>query len=545
MVAAAGAAQVARAHATLEDGRALLLGGEGKRAAAVFDGLRGAPWLSAWTEAGGRLSLAFLGHDPGGTVGADARAYFGSSHLLEVAARKAPLEGQRVLASLLERSGERLAALPLAAFDLDAGRDEDARRRAAADPAAFEGRGLGREVIAVLRLREAGARSIVRDRAGRRLGHLAGDGWLWLADDVEKALVPEAVRSALQAAPFTPGLRVSLDLALSGLALHALGPARGSVVLLDPKTGGVLAAVSDALTLSRMGGTPAFEERREPASVAKVITTAAALRAGIDPDAFIRRLDCRGPERFGKGILWCSYPAGPLLGLDQAMAISCNMAFAHLGLAAGRAVLVDEFHRWGFDRDFAIAPAGRVVQPAGDERQLADLAIGLEATDITPLHGALLGAVLADGGRMPEPVVLEAEEGPMGLEPRPMPRPAARDVVDSAMIPVLARAMLAVATRGTASGMAPLDFPVAMKTGTGAEWRRGYHANYVGVAPWPDPVVAFSVRITYGPTSAQVNQTARAVLGQLLDGLRRHHRLRARMGVARRRGTAPLPAAGL
>jgi hypothetical protein len=532
MVAAAGAAHVTRAHATLEQGRALLLAGQGERAAVVFAGLRGAPWLSARTEAGGRLSLALLGHDPGGEVSVDARVYFGASHLLEVAARNAPLTGQRALAALLDRSAERLAALPLAAFDLDDGRDEDARRRVASDPSAFEGRGLGREVIAVLRLREAGARTIVRDRAGRRLGHLADDGGLWLAEGVDAALVPEAVRAALPTAAAAPGLRLSLDLALSRLALEALGQARGSVVLLDPRTGGVLAAVSDALTLARTGGTPAFEERREPASVAKVITTAAALRAGIDPDAFIRRLDCRGPERFGKGILWCSYPAGPLLGLDQAMAVSCNMAFAHLGVAAGRAALVDEFHRWGFDHDFTAAPAGRVVQPAGDERQLADLAIGLEATDITPLHGALLGAVLADGGRMPEPVVLEAEEGPMGLEPRPMPRPPARDVLDPSMIPVLARAMLAVATRGTAAGTTSLDFPVAMKTGTGAERRHGYHANYVGVAPWPDPVVAFSVRITYEPTSSRVNQTARVVLIHLLDGLRRRYRLRARTSEA-------------
>jgi peptidoglycan glycosyltransferase len=227
------------------------------------------------------------------------------------------------------------------------------------------------------------------------------------------------------------------------------------------------------------------------------------------------------------------------------MAISCNMAFAHLGVAMGRAALVDEFHRWGFDHDFALAPAGRVVAPTGDERQLADLAIGLEATDITPLHGALLGAVLADGGRMPEPMVLEAEEGPMGLEPRPVPRPASREVVDSAVIPVLARAMLAVATRGTASGVAPLDFPVAMKTGTGPEWRRGYHANYVGIAPWPDPVVAFSIRVTYEPTSTRVNQTARDVLGHLLNGLREHHRLQARRGVARNGETPPRAKAGL
>jgi cell division protein FtsI/penicillin-binding protein 2 len=71
-----------------------------------------------------------------------------------------------------------------------------------------------------------------------------------------------------------------------------------------------------------------------------------------------------------------------------------------------------------------------------------------------------------------------------------------------------------------------------MKTGTGAEWRKGYHANYVGVAPWPNPVVAFSVRITHEPTSSRVNRTAREVLTALLDGLHKRSGRRIRHGSA-------------
>ena len=122
---------------------------------------------------------------------------------------------------------------------------------------------------------------------------------------------------------------------------------------------------------------------------------------------------------------------------------------------------------------------------------------------------------------MPEPVLVEGDSGPLSLVWRPPPRAPGRDVIDGAAVKVLARAMVAVAVWGTAAGVAPRGFPVAMKTGTGAEWHRGYHANYVGVAPWPAPVVAFSVRVTHEPTSARVNRTARAVLGRLLEGLRR------------------------
>jgi hypothetical protein len=535
--AALAAVRLAQARATLEEARTLLLAGEIDRAAADFARLRRVPFLRARAEAGWALAQALTGGDPGGTLSAEGLSPFDARALLDLARRTRPPGARRALATLLERSGERRAALDLAVLELDSGHDGAARRRVDQDPALFAPRGLGREVVTVLDLRQAGPVTIVRDRSGRLLGHRDGRGALVLAEEVDPALVPDALRGAelapavlAAAAPSAsaddpaanvnpPGLRVSLDLELQRLALTALGPARGSVVLLDPYTGGVLAAVSDGLTTAS-GGTPAFEQRREPASIAKVITVAAALRAGLDPDEFIRHLDCRGAERIGHGIVWCSYAAGPLAGLDQAMAISCNMAFARLGLAAGRAALVDELHRWGFDRDFALAPAGRVKKPGGDLRQLADLAIGLEATDITPLHGALLAAVLADDGRMPEPALVMAEEGPMGLEPRPRPRLPPREVVDPAMLAVLGHALQAVPLYGTAAGVAPRDFPVAMKTGTAAEWRLGYHANYVGVAPWPKPRVAFSVRVTHAPTSSHVNRMAREVVARLLAGLR-------------------------
>jgi len=124
---------------------------------------------------------------------------------------------------------------------------------------------------------------------------------------------------------------------------------------------------------------------------------------------------------------------------------------------------------------------------------------------------------------MPEPRLVVGEEGPLGLDRRPDPVPPGRPVIDAAWIPTLRRAMEAVALYGTAAGIQPVGYPVAMKTGTAAEWRAGYHVNYVGIAPSPDAEVAFCVRVTYQPTSARVNRTAREVLRALLRGLAARH----------------------
>ena len=94
---------------------------------------------------------------------------------------------------------------------------------------------------------------------------------------------------------------------------------------------------------------------------------------------------------------------------------------------------------------------------------------------------------------------------------------------------------------GTGSGLAPQDFPIAMKTGTAAEYRKGYHVNYIGIAPTPDASVAFCVRITYRPNSRAVNRAAREVTRALLARLA-ERRLRLEQAADHQRALAAWPA---
>ena len=520
---ALGAVRLFGAWAEVEQARAALLKGDARGTTAVFARHQDWPLIGLSATAGLVLARAFDGTEsaeaPPPDVSEDASFGPHLSLLLNLAWRDRRVPALRALTRLGERTGHPLAGVYRAALEVEGGDLARARERLRADSSPFESRGLGREIEAVLALLDQGAVTIVRDRTGRRVGHLDPDRRLVLADGVDPAWVPPALDAALASAESSPGLRLSLDLDLAHLAQSALLGRRGSVVLLDPRTGAVLAAVSDPRTAAA-GGTPAFEERREPASISKLITTAAALRAGLDPDAAIAQMTCTGSQRYQGGTLWCSHPAGRLEGLDEALAMSCNVAFANLGVLVGRKRLLDELRRWGFDGgELGLGPAGRILTAAGSERQLADLSIGLEATDLTPLHGALLAAVIGNQGRMPEPFLLEAAQGPLGLEPRPFDHPPARDVIDPAWLGVLSRAMQAVSAYGTAAGLAPEGFPVAMKTGTGATWHLGYHANHIGVGPWPDPRVAFCVRVTHEPSSGRVTRAARQVVGALLEGL--------------------------
>jgi peptidoglycan glycosyltransferase len=526
-------ARNARQDARLAEGRRLLTEGDFAGAAAAFGPLTDSGRVGAEARAGLAVARA-AGDDaaePAFASADEARTVIEAAGVpLRPIADGALRAGRHVsalsLGRMLAAAGDAEGPAYEAAALVEMGRFDDARAVMGARPDAFRGSGLGPDVAAVLDVLAGGGRTIVRDRGGRLLGGVAGSGELVPAAGIAPEWVPRRALSSFAgvSGESTPGVRLALDLDLTRLAAESLAGRRGTIVLLDPVSGALLVAVSDAATFAA-GGTPAFDQKREPASIQKLITATAALRAGLDPDAEIKRMTCGGFARYGSGSLWCPYPGGRLAGLGHALAISCNVAFADLGRRLGRPALLAELRRYGFDSD---APgAGRIRQPQGDERQLADLSVGLTATDITPVHAARMAAVFA-AGLMPEVTMVSAEDGRLGRSPAPTALAHEREgmgdphVLEPAWVTAMQAAMEPVTgPGGTAEGVEPASFPVAMKTGTAAEPGQGYHTNYIGVGPMPDPTVAYCVRVTNGGSSPAVTRSSREALAALLAGLGR------------------------
>ena len=499
-------------------GRERLLAGDTASADAVFARARRWPGASAAARAGRAVSAARAGRATAEVVPlADLEALAPEALVLS-AVEEGRLGAAGAVADLARQAGHPVGGLYAAALAFERGDEAKARAIAAQSPVPLASRGLGSRLVRVLEARDAGAHTLLFDRNGA-LGAVVGrEGGI--EADPGAAPFLAGVLERLPALPGGGAARLSIDLGLSRVALEALGGLRGSIVLVEPRTGAVLAAVSDERTAAAEGAA-AFTQRREPASIAKLLTSAAAYRAGMDADVEIKRMTCGGVERYGGKPLWCSFAAGPLEGLDHALALSCNVAFANLGTRLGAERMVAEYRLWGFDaaEGALLGSAGRVRAPPLDPRQVADLSVGLELADVTPLHAALLAAVVANDGRRPEPRLVTGSCGRLGLGDKPFPRSAARDVLEPALARRLRRAMEAVAGYGTGAGLAPPGFPIAMKTGTSAEPGQGYHVNYIGMGPLPDPAVAFCVRVTNERTSPAVTRAARDVTRRLLAAL--------------------------
>lgn len=402
----------------------------------------------------------------------------------------------------------------------------------------FAGR-LHRTMVAM----DRGLGAALFDRHGEALAYRGLDGAIRLAEQVSSKTVP---RQALMVLPEVGGARLSLDLDLSRSLVKAIeGHTRrrveGGVVVLDAHDGSLLAAVTDTARSDALGH-DYLASRREPASIAKLLTTTAVMRAGWNPDAEIRRRRCTGGIDFSGAPLYCSSVDGRLRGLDHAMATSCNVAFAALGERLGPLRLIDEYRRFGFLEAGEPTESlyGQLLGHRPSPRDLGELAIGLNQVEITPLHAAVLARTMIDGVfRVPNQVV--QQDGLLGLSPsfgadatRRTPLAHAslasqgdQQILRREWLPALHEAMIAVANPGgTAYGIEPRGFDVAMKTGTASDPATGYHINYIGFAPAHDPEFAFAIRLTHGRTSKRVRNQAKAVTRQVLEVLEQEARRR-------------------
>lgn len=313
-------------------------------------------------------------------------------------------------------------------------------------------------------------------------------------------------RTMAHVAPI-PGHSVTttIDPTVEAAAIRALGPNYGGIAAMDPRTGQVLALVGVA-----------FSGLQPPGSTMKIITTTAALEAGlvtlsttfpIATSATIEgyTLNNAGGEACG----------GTLL---NAFAVSCNSVFAPLGARVGAARLVATAERFGFNQPTSIPGASESRIPSastiGDSLAVGSSAIGQGKVQASALEMTDVAATIAMGGRRPIPTLQ------MGQPPRFV------YVTSPRIASLLERMMVAVVQFGTGTAAQIPGVPVAGKTGTAelvntsspsASQAKNTDAWFVGYAPVGAP------RITAGalfPNQGAGGATAApAIHDVLLAGL--------------------------
>ena len=291
----------------------------------------------------------------------------------------------------------------------------------------------------------------------------------------------------------------TLDLDVQRCAYQAMKGFEGAMVLLDPRDGDVLAAYGST-------GIDPFSTVFEPGSVVKLITFGYYLQGGGRSDGFVPK---RYPasEQIAGRIFYDWTQHGQIETIDEAMAVSCNLIFAHMGIEMGWPKLKPGLRRF-FDNKskaffFSAAKYGSLKVDPQDDYQLGRAAIGLDHTEATALGLAVIPATIANGGVMPNLRLITSVINLRNEPIRENELGKGRKVFQTNVVDALNSSMRAALSdpRGTARNVSS-PITIAAKTGTAGE--RPYDAIMVGYAPADDPQIAFGF-VLAGGGKAEIN----------------------------------------
>jgi penicillin-binding protein A len=367
----------------------------------------------------------------------------------------------------------------------------------------------------------------------------------------------KALRDMLQSSDASGSVVLTMRADVQQVARDALGEREGSVVVMEPSTGRVLAmfsfptfdptfiavhdtrAAADALAfLNAYPGKPllanTYQERYMPGSSFKVITTGVAFENNVTSmdRSWPSETEWLPPQTTDPIENYGGRPCGGTMA--EVFYRSCNIPFAQMAIELGPQRMVDGTKAWGVGERIPIDLPGSVSSFFGEASDFTDqlplLAIGGfgQGNDtMVPLHMAMVAATVANGGRMMAPHVIDVTRYHDGTvlertDPRVWKQP-----ISAQTAATLNSLMVGVVNEGTGRPMQLANgIQAAAKTGTAQLNATGQpersHAWIIGFAPAEAPRYAIAVMLK--GTNAEISagtggQLAGPVAKTVLDHL--------------------------
>jgi cell division protein FtsI (penicillin-binding protein 3) len=325
-------------------------------------------------------------------------------------------------------------------------------------------------------------------------------------------------------------------------ALAETGAESGTVVVMDPWDGGVLALAIRPMfnpnepNFSRPESwrNRAITDTFEPGSTFKIVTAAAALDAGVvRPDEII---DCeQGRWAIPGGALHDHDPLGRV-PFSDVIAKSSNIGTAKIAQRLGPERLRRAITTFGFGRKTGIDLGGEVagrVPPLErwSKRSAVTIAIGQEIA-VTTVQLAAAYAAVANGGLLVTPHVVAHVRGSddRAMERAAPAAPAVR-VMSAATAKRLARLLEGVVGGNGTGGLAAVDgVRIAGKTGTAQQIdpETGRYspdretASFIGFAPSNHPAMVIAVVLDNPKGRGWGGQTAAPVFARVAEATLRY-----------------------
>jgi len=316
-------------------------------------------------------------------------------------------------------------------------------------------------------------------------------------------------------------LITTLDYNIQKKAYDLLGNNKGAVVVLNPKTGEVLALVSKpSFDPNDLTGTWAGINANKdkplinrataglypPGSTFKTITAISALENvnGI----MDRTFNDTGKLVFNSKESLSNFN-GEVLGkltFKQAYVHSSNVFFGTLGLELGNSKLKETAEKFYFNSN---TPSdGITIENSKfpsfsfyEKGNIAQSAIGQSSVLATPMEMALLTATIANGGVMMRPYLVKEVVKSNGEKIKTIEPVSNKQVISANTASIMKDFMRTVVVEGTGGNAALKGIDVSGKTGT-ADHTDGDnskpHSWFIGFAPYDNPQVVVAVIVEDG-----------------------------------------------
>lgn len=295
-------------------------------------------------------------------------------------------------------------------------------------------------------------------------------------------------------------------------AYEALGNRRGAVVILNRKTGEILAMVSrpaynpnnideawDALRQDE--SSPLLNRASQglypPGSTIKPMIADGALTKGvITPETVI---NCTGSLYINSSysIADSSGEVHGAVNLARAIPESCNSYFGSLGLNLGEEGLKETFSRFGYDKELESDFINNTPQLPDfanlSEGEIAQVGIGQSTLLVTPLRMAMMAGAIGNQGIMMKPFLVKQITAPDNsvietYEPSQWLTVSTPEITN-----IIYEDMKNVIIEGTGTRAAVPGVEMAGKTGTAENSAGKDHAWFIGCANMPNEDIAFAV----------------------------------------------------
>ena len=347
---------------------------------------------------------------------------------------------------------------------------------------------------------------------------LAGTNGKYAYANGRGKIIPGSERVSVEAKAGT-SIRLTIDRDIQWVAQNAINQAvasaraqSGTVIVMDPKTGAILAQASaptfdpnnsSSITLDKLRN-PAVQDVYEPGSTGKVITVAAAMEEGlITPESvFTIPYKMKVADEY-----FHDHEKHPTQRLTTTglLAVSSNTGSIQIGQKLGKDLLYEYLRKFGMGQSTNSKLPG---ESAGSLLQVKDwsgtslptFAFG-QGYSLTAMQTTSVFATIANNGVRVSPSILAGVVDESGKYTQAKENASVRVLSEQTSQNMRAMMESVVSKNGTAPTAAIPGYRIAGKTGTANRYNTlcgcysGYTASFVGFAPADAPEFVVSVTI--------------------------------------------------